>query len=120
MMYCLLVLEPRVHRNGLVSLECPRELYTALPWHDWGAIFPAEWTLYLPLNSRNIPLHDINVNEAELSSAGFQNEEENGNGDDGSSSDDSSEFSISTNDSGNDSSSGRKESRINLRINRRN
>ena len=101
MMYCLLVLEPRVHRNGLVSLECPRELYTALPWHDWSAAFPADWTLYLPLNTRNIPLHDINVNESEVVSQSMQ-EESSDHDDDDSSSGDSSDYSISTAHSTND------------------
>merc|ERR1719215_570335 len=68
MVYCVLVLEPRVHRNGLVSIECPRELYTSLPWQEWSAAFPSEWTLFLPLNSRNIPLHDSGLVEEDVAS----------------------------------------------------
>ena len=74
MLYCLLILEPRVHRNGLVNMECPREVYTSLPWEEWSATYPSEWTLFLPLNSRNIPLHDISVEmENQRASSADQN-----------------------------------------------
>mmetsp|Transcript_14904 Transcript_14904/g.23127 ORF Transcript_14904/g.23127 Transcript_14904/m.23127 type:complete len:684 (+) Transcript_14904:76-2127(+) len=63
MIYCVLILETRVHRSGLVSLECPREVFSAVPWPEWSASFPAEWTLFLPLNSRTVPLYDMQVNE---------------------------------------------------------
>jgi len=83
MLYCLLILEPRVHRNGLVNMECPREVYTSLPWEEWSATYPSEWTLFLPLNSRNIPLHDISVEmENQTASSADQNNNDHPDDDD--------------------------------------
>ena len=44
--------------RGTVSVECPREVYNKLSWPEWSAQLPPEWTIFLPLNMRQTPLHD--------------------------------------------------------------
>jgi len=61
MLYSLLAFEIPAARRGATSLECPREVYSRISWPEWTASLPQEWTLFLPLNSRYIPLHDRNV-----------------------------------------------------------
>uniref|UniRef100_A0A7S4MZ70 Uncharacterized protein n=1 Tax=Odontella aurita TaxID=265563 RepID=A0A7S4MZ70_9STRA len=61
MAYTLLVLEVPASRRGVISAECPREVYNRLSWPEWSAGWPHEWTVFLPLNSRNAPLYDREV-----------------------------------------------------------
>ena len=58
MIYTILALEIPAYSRGVVSMECPREVYNRLSWSEWTGSLPLEWTLFLPLNSRYIPLHD--------------------------------------------------------------
>ena len=58
MAYTVIALEVPASCRGAVSVECPREVYTKLSWSEWSASLPNEWTLFLPLNSRYIPIHD--------------------------------------------------------------
>jgi len=64
MLYTVLALEiPAAQRGNVISMECPREVYNRLGWHEWTAGLPPEWTLFLPLNGRNVPLYDRNMEE---------------------------------------------------------
>ena len=56
--FTLLVLEIPAAKRGVISRECPREVYSQLSWSQWSAQLPVLWTLFLPLNSRYIPMHD--------------------------------------------------------------
>ena len=58
MLYTILALELPAASRGVVNMECPREVYNRLSWPEWTGSLPIEWTLFLPLNSRYIPLHD--------------------------------------------------------------
>jgi len=58
--FTLLALEVPAYSKGAVSLECPREVYVKLNWSEWSAGLPKDWTMFLPLNARYIPLHDRN------------------------------------------------------------
>jgi len=58
MLYTILGLEAPNAARGVVNVECPREVYNRLSWHEPVAALPAEWTMFLPLNSRLSPLHD--------------------------------------------------------------
>lgn len=58
MCFTVISLEVPGSVRGVVSLESPREVYSQLSWPEWSATLPNEWTLFLPLNSRYIPLHD--------------------------------------------------------------
>ena len=61
MLYSLLAFEIPAARRGAMSAECPREVYNRVSWPEWTASLPHEWTLFLPLNSRSIPLHDRDI-----------------------------------------------------------
>ena len=69
MAYTLLELEVPASRGGRISADCPREVYAALAWPEWTAGLPAEWTLFMPLNSRNVPFYDRAVAEEEAEAA---------------------------------------------------
>lgn len=86
MLYCILSFELSAASRGVVSLECPREVYNRLSWAEWTSSLPFEWTLFLPLNSRYIPLHDREVMSSSSSSYAS-----NGDGSSDSSSDDNSD-----------------------------
>jgi hypothetical protein len=70
MIYSLLAFEIPAARRGAVSLECPREVYSRVSWPEWTASLPQEWTLFLPLNSRYVPLHDRDVESTTSRTAG--------------------------------------------------
>ena len=61
MLYTLLALEAPNAARGTISVECPREVYNRLSWPEWNAQLPSEWTMFLPLNSRQTPLHDREI-----------------------------------------------------------
>lgn len=63
MLYTVLALELPSSSRGVVSLEHPREVYSKLSWPEWTAGTPQDWTLFLPLNSRYIPIHDQGATE---------------------------------------------------------
>lgn len=65
MVYTILALEIPAFSRGAVSIEFPREVYSKLGWPEWSSAIPNEWTLFLPLNSRYIPLHDRDVLEGQ-------------------------------------------------------
>jgi len=69
MIFTLLALEVPANSRGAISIECPREVYSQLSWSEWSANLPSEWTMFLPLNSRYIPLHDRNNDEDNLDSS---------------------------------------------------
>ncbi|KAL3777962.1 hypothetical protein ACHAW5_003396 [Stephanodiscus triporus] len=52
MLYTILGLEAPNAARGVVNVECPREVYNRLSWQEPVAALPAEWTMFLPLNSR--------------------------------------------------------------------
>ena len=58
MLYTILAFEVCSAASGVISVETPREVYNKLSWPDWSANLPPEWTMFLPLNARHIPLHD--------------------------------------------------------------
>ena len=58
MLYTLLAFEVPSAASGVISVETPREVYNKLSWPEWSATLPSEWTMFLPLNARHIPLHD--------------------------------------------------------------
>lgn len=62
MIYTIIALEVPAFGRGAVSLEFPREVYNSLSWPEWTGGVPADFTLFLPLNSRYIPIHDIDLN----------------------------------------------------------
>ena len=61
MLYTILGLEAPNARGGVINVECPREVFNRLSWDEPVAALPAEWTMFLPLNSRLSPLHDREV-----------------------------------------------------------
>jgi len=61
MLYTILGLEAPNSARGVISVECPREVYNRLSWPEPVAALPAEWTMFLPLNSRLSPLHDRQI-----------------------------------------------------------
>ena len=61
MIYTILALEAPNAARGTISVECPREVYNRLSWPEWNAQLPSEWTMFLPLNSRQTPLHDQEI-----------------------------------------------------------
>ena len=63
MLYVILGLECIASARGFVSVECPREVYNRLSWQEPVAALPAEWTIFLPLNSRLSPLHDRDISD---------------------------------------------------------
>ena len=68
MTFTVIALEVPAASRGAVSLECPREVYNRLSWHEWNASLPHEWTIFLPLNSRYIPLHDRDITNNDIGS----------------------------------------------------
>ena len=58
MIFTVISLEIPASSRGAVSLESPREVYSKLSWPEWSAGIPQDWTLFLPLNSRYVPIHD--------------------------------------------------------------
>lgn len=60
MIFVLIALEVQAVSRGAVSMDYPREVYSKIGWHEWSATIPNEWTLFLPLNARYIPIHDRN------------------------------------------------------------
>jgi hypothetical protein len=58
MIFTIISLELPAWSRGAVSMESPREVYSKLSWPEWSAGIPQDWTLFLPLNSRYIPMHD--------------------------------------------------------------
>ena len=52
MIYTILGLEAPNAARGVINVECPREVYNRLSWQEPVAALPAEWTMFLPLNSR--------------------------------------------------------------------
>jgi hypothetical protein len=58
MLYTMLALELPNSARGTISVECPREVYNKLSWPEWSSQVPAEWTMFLPPNSRQTPIHD--------------------------------------------------------------
>jgi hypothetical protein len=52
MLYTILGLEAPNAARGMINVECPREVYNRLSWQEPVAALPAEWTMFLPLNSR--------------------------------------------------------------------
>jgi len=61
MLYTILGLEAPNSARGVINVECPREVYNRLSWPEPVAALPAEWTMFLPLNSRLSPLHDREI-----------------------------------------------------------
>jgi hypothetical protein len=57
MLFTVFLEAPNAAR-GTISVECPREVFNKLSWTEWNAQLPSEWTIFLPLNSRQTPLHD--------------------------------------------------------------
>lgn len=57
MLFTVFLEAPNASR-GIISAECPREAWNALGWNEWSSQLPSEWTIFLPLNSRQTPLHD--------------------------------------------------------------
>lgn len=60
MLFTVFLEAPNAAR-GTISVECPREVYNKLSWPEWNAQLPPEWSIFLPLNSRQTPLHDTAV-----------------------------------------------------------
>ena len=58
MLYTILAFEVPSAASGVISVETPREVYNKLSWPEWSAQLPSEWTIFLPLNARNTPIHD--------------------------------------------------------------
>jgi len=58
MIFTVISLELPAWSRGAVSMDSPREVYSKLSWPEWSAGIPQDWTLFLPLNSRYIPIHD--------------------------------------------------------------
>jgi hypothetical protein len=58
MTYTVIALEIPAFGRGAVSSEFPREVYSKLSWPEWTSSIPSDWTVFLPLNSRYIPIHD--------------------------------------------------------------
>lgn len=58
MLYTILDLEAPLAARGVLSVECPREVSNKLSWREPVAALPPEWSMFLPLNSRNINLHE--------------------------------------------------------------
>lgn len=58
MLYTILGLEAPNAARGVINVECPREVYNRLSWQENAYSLPAEWTVFLPLNSRVTSLHD--------------------------------------------------------------
>eukprot|EP01083_Nonionella_stella_P143863 447987_1 len=77
MLFSLVALEIPAVSKGAISIECPGEVYSQLSWSDWSSNLPSEWTMFLPLNSRYIPLHDRKQDDD-----GIGNGSGNGNGND--------------------------------------
>jgi len=69
MLYTILALEAPTAARGTVSVECPREVYNRLSWPEWNAQLPSEWTMFLPLNFRQTPLHDQEIADSGATSA---------------------------------------------------
>lgn len=65
MLFTVIALELPSSARGAVSLESPREVYAKLSWPTWSSAIPDEWTLFFPLNSRYIPIHDRQVENEE-------------------------------------------------------
>ena len=68
MLYTILAFEvSSASASGVIGVETPREVYNKLSWPEWSAGLPSEWTMFLPLNARHIPLHDVTdeVNETQ-------------------------------------------------------
>ena len=61
MFYCVMVLEVPALNKGSVSLECPREVFTRMSWPAFTSSLPHDWTIFMPLNSRYIPINDMEV-----------------------------------------------------------
>lgn len=66
MLFTIIVLELPSSARGAVSLESPREVYAKLSWPTWSSAIPEEWTLFFPLNSRYIPIHDRREENGDL------------------------------------------------------
>ena len=59
MLFTMLAIEQAALSRGAISLDCPREVFTKLSWSEFSASLPHEFTLFLPLNARYIPVHDM-------------------------------------------------------------
>ena len=63
MLYTILAFEVSSAASSVISVETPREVYNKLSWPEWTAQLPSEWTMFLPLNARHIPVHDTVADE---------------------------------------------------------
>lgn len=61
MLYTILALEAPNAKRGVINVENPREVYNRLSWQEPISALPAEWTIFMPLNSRTTSLHDREV-----------------------------------------------------------
>jgi len=61
MLYTILGLEAPTAARGIINMECPREVYNRLSWQEPVASLPAEFSIFLPLNSRSTPIHDRQI-----------------------------------------------------------
>jgi hypothetical protein len=59
MLFTLIVIEQPALSRGAINYDCPREVFTKLSWSEFAASIPHEFTLFLPLNARYIPVHDL-------------------------------------------------------------
>ncbi len=78
MIYTVIALEVPASSRGAVSIESPREVFAKLSWPEWSANIPAEWTLFLPLNARYIPIHDRRQVQGGMMAATTVGEENDG------------------------------------------
>lgn len=52
MTHCVRVYEVKAYRQGLVSFEQPRMIYTNMPWPAWRYDIAPDYSIFMPMNSR--------------------------------------------------------------------
>lgn len=78
MVYTVIAFEIPAVARGVVTRECPREVFNRLSWGEWSATLPPAWTLFLPLNSRYVPLYDQDVGNDATEEAFAGNDDDEG------------------------------------------
>lgn len=59
MIHCVRKYEIDVYYRGIVNIDQPRQLYNSLPWPTWNISLAPDYTVFLPLSHRSVPVYQM-------------------------------------------------------------
>ena len=59
MIHCVRKYEIDVYYRGIVNIDQPRQFYNALPWPTWNISLAPDYTVFLPLSHRSVPVYQM-------------------------------------------------------------